>query len=555
VRVHREDSTPSRGQLERAAPPPLSLQRAIGNRAVSALIARQLKPPTFSGSVFLPGEANIGHRFTVEGTNIVEGTGKDKRVVGSIDANGKFTLADGTTGNLADLTGQVTQKGGAKPGKIASTTGSGSFTLWDSEGEKHALTIKDGGVFAKVGKRQELVGDVDVGGHYRVKLDGHVLTGALTDYAVAVDNVALAKPGAQLQVGHEKVPEGILLLGDGTYTVKAGQLFAPGAKQPVGSVTMVRSGAKLEGLSLPLSYTRTVKSNDYTGFVVDRTDLAQHPPGAGSVLRLGKGDKWIVSDGSAWVDMTGTHVKKGFEIAGGGRVEDKLRALAAAKKITVTADEIELMQRISEVESGGHLEDINTYDSDVVSLGFIQYTLAGSLQELIEMAPDAFARYGIRLGPETTLKRSIGNVKVKGIEGVKDLQDLRKLEWAVKFFLAGLDPDVIAAQVKKAQAEFAEVTHDHLAVVSGMPLFQTPRVKAIIFELNNNRPAYVGATVRKTAAEAKKHPDWSQDDFVAQLQSVMEDEFVKNNKNNINGKTDAEAREKARHIVERAGHN
>lgn len=552
MRTHRREPAPAPGRAERSAPAALSLQQAIGNRALSALIARQPKPPTFSGSVFLPGEANVGHRFTLEGTNIVE----DKRIVGSVDANGRFTLADGTTGNLADLTGQVTQKGGAKPGKLASTTGSGSFTLWDAAGDKHALTVKDGGVFAKVGKRQELVGDVDVGGHYRVRLDGHVLTGALTDMSapVSVDDVALAKPGAQLQIGHEKVPEGILVLGDGTYTVKAGQLFAPGAKQPAGSVTTVRSGAKLEGLSLPLNYTQTVKSNGLTGFVVNKTDLAKHPPGAGSVLRLGRGDKWIVSDGSTWVDMTGHHVKKGFEIAGGGRVDDKLRALSAAKKITVTADEIELMQRISEVESGGHLEDINTYDSDAVSLGFIQYTLAGSLQELIEMAPDAFARYGIRLGPETTLKRSIGNVRVKGIQGVKDLQDLRSLEWAVKFFLAGLDPDVIAAQVKKAQAEFAAVAHDHLGAVSGMPLFQTPRVKAIIFELNNNRPAYVAATVRKTAAEAKKHPAWTEDDFVAHLQSVMEDEYVANNKNNINGKTDAEAREKARHIVERAGH-
>jgi len=541
-----------------------SLQRAIGNRAFTALVARQPKPPappTFSGSVFLPGEENVGHRFKLEGATIVEGSGKDKRVVGTIDANGRFTLGDGTTGSLADLVGDVTQKGGAKPGRLTSTSGSGSFTLWDAEGDQHTLTIKDGAVFAKVGRRQELVGDIDVSGHYRVRLSGHVLTGSLSDPSapVSVGDVALArgdgtKPTDQLQIGHENVPEGILVLGADKFIVKRGQLFAPGAKRAVGSVTIARSGAKLDQLSLPVSFQGQVKSHGYTGFVEHRTDVATHPPGAGSVLRLGRGDRWIVSDGSAWIDMTGQHVGKGFELAGGGRVEDKLRALAAAKKITVSNDEIELMQRISEVESGGQLEDINTYDSDVVSLGFIQYTLAGQLQELIEMAPQAFARYGIQLGPTTTLKRSIGNVRVKGIQGVKDLQELRGLEWVVKFFLAGLDPDVIAAQVKKAQDEFAAVEHDHLGAVSGMPLFQRPRVKAIIFELNNNRPAYVGATVSRTAAEAKKHPAWTEDDLVAEMQSVMEDEFVNNNINNINGDTDEEARQKARNIVSRAGH-
>jgi len=79
-------------------------------------------------------------------------------------------------------------------------------------------------------------------------------------------------------------------------------------------------------------------------------------------------------------------------------------------------------------------------------------------------------------------------------------------------------------------------------------------VKAIIFELNNNRPAYVSATVRKTAAEHKKHPAWTEDDFVAGLQAVMEQEYVDNNTKGINGADDEEARQKARNIVTKAGH-
>jgi hypothetical protein len=580
--VHRDDRQPR--PRTRAAPAEahgrpagpagpvgsaLALQRQIGNRALTALVARQPAPATFSGRVFLPGEENVGRSFKLEGTNIVDDSGKTKRVVGTIDADGRYTLVDdkgnpipGATGKLGDLVGQVTEKGGKTPGRITSTTGSGGFSVWDAEGTKHTLKVKDGSVFETVGKRQELVGDVDVAGHYRVKSSDHVLTGSLTDRnaPVSVGDVSLERSDAKgatdkLQIGHDPVPEGVLVLREGKFTVKNGQLFPQGAKRAVGSVTIVRRGAKLDQLSLDLRYQEKVESNGYTGFIEHQTDLGKYPPAVGSVLRLGKGESWIVSDGDAWIDMGGHHVRKGFELSGGGRVDDKLRALAALKKVTVTNDEIEIMQRMAQTESGGNLEDINTYDSDVVSLGFIQYTMAGELQELIAMAPEAFARYGIKLGPKLTLKRwGEPDLKVPGIEGVKDLQELRGLEWAVKFFRAGLDPEVIAAQVKKAQADFATVTKNHLGAVSGVPLFQTPRVKAIIFELYNNRRAYVADTVRLTAAELKKHPTWTEDDLVTFMLSVMEDQYVTKNFHQINGKTDEEARQKARNIVTRTGH-
>ena len=570
--AHRDDQRPpprtraASAEASRRPARPLALQRQIGNRAFAALVARQ-PAPTFSGSVFLPGDENVGHSFKLEGTNIVDGAGKTKRIVGTIDAEGRYTLVDdegsplpgAAGGSVRDLVGQVTQQGGKTPGRTTATTGSGSFSLWDAEGTKHTLTVKNGSVFATVGKRQELVGDVDVSGHYLVKLGGHVLTGSLIDPGapVSVGDVSLNRSDAkkitdQLQIGHEPVPEGILVLPEGKFTVKDGQLFPSGSKGAQGSVTIVRRGAGLDQLSLAVRYLETWKSNGDAGFIEHETDLARHPPAAGSVLRLGKGRGWIASDDSAWIEMSGHRVKKGFELSGGGRVDDKLRALAAAKKITVTNDEIELMQRISEVESSGRLEVINTWDSDVVSLGFMQYTLAGSLQELIAMAPEAFARYGIKLS--TTKMKVKKGVTATGIEGVKDLQELRGLEWATRFFRAGLDPEIIAAQVKMAQAEFAQVAKDSLGAVTGEPLFQTSRVKAIIFELHNNRPAYVSATVRKTAAELKKHPAWTEDDLVAAMQSVMEDEYVTKNFDNINGSTDEEARQKARNIVTKAGH-
>lgn len=109
---HRDDRGRSPAAGRRPARP-LALQRQIGNRAFAALVARQ--PPTFSGSVFLPGEENVGHAFKLEGTNILDGAGRTKRIVATIDAGGRFTLVGdkgsplpgAAGGNVRDLVGQV----------------------------------------------------------------------------------------------------------------------------------------------------------------------------------------------------------------------------------------------------------------------------------------------------------------------------------------------------------------------------------------------------------------------------------------------------------------
>lgn len=546
----------------------LSLQRQMGNRAVTQLLARQ--PVTWSGTVFLPGTENVGHKFTLEGTSIVEKTGRTKRTVGTVAADGRYTLVDdkgnpipGGTGSVSDLIGQVTQKGGAKPGVVTSTTGTGDFTLWDTDDKEHTYKIKDGGVFETVGKRQELVGDVDATGRYRVNVAGHLTTGSLTDQwdptkRWSVQDAKFKRTDdkqtlGQLQIGADPVPEGILVFHEGTYTVKDGQLFQPGSKRAVGKVTIVRSGPKLENLSLPVWFEEHFTYPGGAGFTEHSTDIAKFVPGAGSVLRLGKGRDWIVSDGKAWQPMSGGPVKKGYELFGGGRLTPKLQALRAAGKIQVTDDEIKEMQGVAEVESGGFTNCINTWDSDVLSLGFMQYTMAGSLQELIEAAPEAFARYGIRIGPTMKLTRNGETTSVKGIQGIKSLHELRALEWATRFFRAGLDDDVIAAQVNKAKADFAKIGTRYLSSVSAVPQFSEPRIKTIIYELYNNRPAYVAAVVKAAAAEIKKRPRATTEQVVGFLKDAMEEQYVNNNIAGVNGDSDDEARKKARDIINRTG--
>ena len=136
----------------------------------------------------------------------------------------------------------------------APIAGSGSFSLWDADGKKHDFTIKNGGVYTKVGKKDELVGDLDVTGRYRVKLGGQVVTGSLTDH-VAAHDIALKRTDGktatdQLQIGHDPVPEGILVLPEAKFTVKDGQMTPAGGKHVQGTVTVIRRGAALDQLTL-----------------------------------------------------------------------------------------------------------------------------------------------------------------------------------------------------------------------------------------------------------------------------------------------------------------
>jgi hypothetical protein len=75
--------------------------------------------------------------------------------------------------------------------------------------------------------------------------------------------------------------------------------------------------------------------------------------------------RWLERPGRKWYV-----VREGVF---GGRYWDELGGLG---RIDVTDDEIDILQGIAEVESGGFTQCINTWDSDVVSLGFMQSTLA-----------------------------------------------------------------------------------------------------------------------------------------------------------------------------------
>ncbi|MRG43830.1 hypothetical protein GFS24_01825 [Chitinophaga sp. SYP-B3965] len=132
------------------------------------------------------------------------------------------------------------------------------------------------------------------------------------------------------------------------------------------------------------------------------------------------------------------------------RVDTVLADLHNKGLINITQDQLDVFQRISNVETSGMITTLNSWDTAVVSIGFFQLTLhTGKLQRWIAMAPAAFKRYGIELHATnkyafdpTEKHPAIGNVEYK------DRAQLRFYGWAERFHYAGLDQDVIIAQVK-----------------------------------------------------------------------------------------------------------
>jgi hypothetical protein len=104
------------------------------------------------------------------------------------------------------------------------------------------------------------------------------------------------------------------------------------------------------------------------------------------------------------------------------------------------------------------------------------------------------SEYGIELGGQY----KFGNNKpVPGIKGVSDPRNLRFGEWPDRFFAAGKDPRIIEVEtmmaiaelnafMKKLQDKFGSGLSDH---------FRSPVTVSLLFELNNNRPAYVNKVV------------------------------------------------------------
>ncbi|HEY0144535.1 MAG TPA: hypothetical protein VGF48_26865 [Thermoanaerobaculia bacterium] len=195
------------------------------------------------------------------------------------------------------------------------------------------------------------------------------------------------------------------------------------------------------------------------------------------------------------------------------RVDAVLFDMRKRGLLTVTNEDIDTFQRIANVETSGCIQGLNTWDSAVVSVGFMQWTLKyKELHGWISRAPGAFQRFGIEIDPSRFYELGKDLVKVPAIRGAATANDLRWNGWAQRFYLAGLDPEIIAAEVEYARTvvipEKLEAAKRSLkAVAGGFALFQQSYrrslpLRGLFIEAHNNRPVAARQGVEKAIARA-----------------------------------------------------
>ena len=225
---------------------------------------------------------------------------------------------------------------------------------------------------------------------------------------------------------------------------------------------------------------------------------------------------------------------RGYAAYGGGRLIDALRRLG----LGITERDLDTLQRIADVESSGLANAVNSWDSAVMSAGFKQWTLRwGELQDLIRRAPEAFARHGIRLAPSLTYTfGSKGGKPVPAIDGVPDPQALRSEDWARRFYLATLEPEALGAAAHKALEDIAGLEQRVRTQYGWSPHLDSPRGRALLAELHNNRPAYVKAVVQQTLALARERPGSDENGFLGLLISQIVAAYERNEKDAEKGR-------------------
>lgn len=233
-----------------------------------------------------------------------------------------------------------------------------------------------------------------------------------------------------------------------------------------------------------------------------KVDGVVGPQTHGALARK-RGGSGGASDGTAPPSTHLRKVRKGYAGYGGPKISESIRRLTARGLLTgVAARDIDTLQRVADVESRGLSAAINTWDNAVVSAGFKQWTLKwGELQDLIKRASGAFAKHGISLDPANTYR--IGDAEpVPAIAGVRDPRELRSAEWSTRFFTASLEDEAIAAAVTKALEDIGKLERKIRSRHGWAPPFDTPRGRALLVQLDNNRPAYIKVVVPRVLQRA-----------------------------------------------------
>jgi hypothetical protein len=359
----------------------------------------------------------------------------------------------------------------------------------------------------------------------------------------------------------KQVASGQLVISGTSYEVKEGTLLGPGATPKAKKVTLgTVSAIVLRGGATPAPGQDTslvvkvvpaesdaAKAAGLTG-PMDLTTAA----GDGSTLRV-LGELWVFAEKHWATAGTATKKGKGYAKYGGGQLDDKLRGMMKSKTLRfkdpatgverteLSDSEITVLQGMANVEVGGYVAGVNTWDNMVVSMGFKQVTLGwGSLIEIIRLAPEGFKKHGIELDEARTYKL---DATVPAIKGVATAQELRGPLWAVRFFEAGLEDDVINAQLTyslKALKEFEQTSKKKYSGKWNKHL-EDLTAKAWLFEMKNNRESWVWPAISATLDRAAKEggDKITRDKFLDILAEEMENTYGDKERENAIDKAQA----------------
>ena len=219
----------------------------------------------------------------------------------------------------------------------------------------------------------------------------------------------------------------------------------------------------------------------------------------------------------------GRHVG-GFARYGGGSVRDHLTRLTNAGVLKLTGAQIAMFDAVSQVETGGQIGCVQTYDDQVVSVGFKQVVLGhGSLEKLMVRAPAGFAKHGLVLDTSGTYQKQGWSNHPHRIAGCDDVEQLRAPEWAIRFYYASMEPDVIAAMCELLLKEQGTV-NDAIDSRGGdhTNYLQDLTAQAWLLEVRNNRPAFMPKVIERV----REKPAQSRDEFLDALSSAIVETYV-----------------------------
>lgn len=249
--------------------------------------------------------------------------------------------------------------------------------------------------------------------------------------------------------------------------------------------------------------------------------VAAESEGPGDKPKAKKQHVLVESEGE-WEELK-VH-KGGFSKYGGGKVRDKLVELTNAGLLKLTGTQIAVFDAVSQVETGGQIGCVQTYDDQIVSVGFKQVVLGhGSLEKMMVKAPAGFAKHGLALDMSKTYKKAGWSKQPHQIVGCPNIEDLRTPEWAIRFYHASMEPDVIAAMCELLAKEqgIVDAEIDHKGGVNENH-FEDATAQSWLLEVYNNRPAF---TAKAIAAAGKKKAA-TRDEFLDMLSEAIIDTYV-----------------------------